>query len=405
MAYQPTVTLNANAVTHDAFGRQRISDLATLFDSQVQYDTQTLLWEYALTGTGAAAHLPNESSVRLRVAASGDKVIRQTRQYIRYQPGKSNLVAITFNMGATNANVRQRIGYFDAANGIFLERAGTTVKLVRRTFTGGSASDADAVAQASWNIDTFNGTGPSGLTLDLTKVQILLIDLQWLGVGRVRVGFDINGVFYPAHQFVHANILTSVYMTTANLPIRYEIEATGAPGGNVDLISICSSAASEGGFDIAGGYPRAVGNGATGITVTSRQAILSIRPKATFNSIVNRGQIVLEGWDVAAETNGCYYEIVYNGTLGGTPSWTSAGTNSIVEYDVAGTTVTGGDVIASGYVMASNQVKSAVNEALVTRLPLTLDIAGANPINVSIVCTSFTGNSIDRGAFQWREIF
>jgi hypothetical protein len=195
MSYFPNFSVSLkDGADKDAFGRLRTADPVSLFTSQFQYDLQPLLWESALSGSGTTTHLPNEAACRMRVAVAADEVIRQSRQYSRYKPGKSLLIAETFVMGAGTENVRKRVGYFDAQNGIFLEQNGIVdVALVRRTYTSGAAVD-NRVVQASWNVDKFDGTGPSGLTLDLTKAQILLMDLQWLGVGRVRIGFDIDGL-------------------------------------------------------------------------------------------------------------------------------------------------------------------------------------------------------------------
>jgi len=387
----------------DAFGRLRTSDPVTLFASQFQYDAQPLLWESALVGTGSVTHLPNESSIQMRVAASGDSVIRQSRVYTRYKPGKSLLVALTFVMGAGVTNVRKRLGYFDANNGIYLEQDGTAVSIVRRTYTSGSAVN-NAVLQAAWNIDKFDGTGPSGITLDLSKAQILMMDLQWLGVGRVRVGFDIDGVFWPAHQFLNANNLTTVYMTTANLPLRYELVATDTIGGNVDLIQICSMVTSEGGFETDFGFPRSVANGVVPISVTTRRPVLTIRPKLTFNSITNRGLIIPEEASLTAATNNAYWELVYNGVVA-TPAWTNVGTNSIAEVDIASTTITGGEVIASGYVLSGGfGSRLQIDNSITTRYPLSLDIAGTGFITLSLVCTSFTGTSSITGELSWREL-
>jgi hypothetical protein len=124
------------------------------------------------------------------------------------------LILNTFVFNEAKTGLRQRVGYFGANNGIFLEQDGTTVNLVKRSYISGSVVDTK-VAQASWNGDKLNGTGDSGLTLDLTKSQIFWIDVEWLGVGSVRCGFIINGEYYVAHTFHHANVLDSVYMTTA----------------------------------------------------------------------------------------------------------------------------------------------------------------------------------------------
>jgi len=401
MAASTTGLNDPAGMNFDAFGRLRTSAPYTLFESQNQYNTSSLLWEDVVTGGATSAHQSASSTVRLRVSTSGDKLVRQTRQYFRYRPGKSQFVAITFQSDSTNdTDVRRRVGYFDASNGAFFEQVGTTLKLCVRN--GGSDT---CTSQGSWDMDRLDGTGSSGYTLNILKSQILLIDLQWLGVGRVRFGFDIDGKAVLAHQVLNANAITATYMATANLPLRYEVEATGAVSTNHNLYAICATVQSEGGFEAELGYPRGAGSG-TAISVTTRRNVIAIRPKATFNSIVNRGLIVFESADLSAATNSAYCELIYNPTLGGTPSWASAGTNSIVEYDVAGTTITGGDVLAGWFTIAgSGSARGIGGKDLSQSLPLTLDTAGANPIVLSVACTSFTGTASVTAAMNWRELW
>lgn len=396
----------------DAFGRLRISEPVTMFDSQLQYDLASLVWDQSTAVSALVTHLPNESAAELSVTATiNSKAVRQSRQYSRYRPGKSMLIAITFVMGAGVTDVRKRVGYFDdsttggTGNGIFLEQNGTTdVALTRRTYTSGSQSDADRVVQADWNIDPFDGTGPSGVTLDLSKTQILEIDCQWLGVGRVRVGFNIGGCLCLAHEFTHANILETVYCTTMNLPIRYEIHKTATSDGVGTLKQICSCVISEGGYDTDRGSPRGTGNGITAVGVTTRRPILSIRPKTTFNSITNRGWVIPESLEIMATTNSGYWELVYGGTLGGSPSWGSAGDNSIVEKDVAANSISGGEILATGTIVAgAASGAGSIDDTILTKTLLTLDIAGTTATILSLVITSHTGTCNAIGHLRWRE--
>lgn len=394
-------TINTDNATGGAFGRLRTADPQTLFDYQPGYDKGLLLWEEALTGGGTATLNTAQATVELAVTtANGDKVIRQTRQYHRYQPGKSQLIYCTFVMAPAQTNMTQKVGYFDGDNGIFLSLEGSTLQLVRRTKTSGSVVDV-VVPQHSWNISTLTALDPS-------KAQILAIDLEWLGVGSVRCGFVIDGRVHFVHQFRHANNLDLVYMTTANLPVRYEIENTGVVATGASLKAICTTVISEGGFETERGYPFCASNGVTTVAVTARRAVLSIRPKATFNSVVNRGTILVSGANVYATTNPAFVEVVYGATIGGTPSWTSANDDSIVEYDVAGTTVTGGIVVNAFYVPAAaqgNQSTPGANQlGVLSRLPLTLDIAGVNPENLSIVVTSFDATTNVSGSLFWQEL-
>ena len=86
------------------------------------------------------------------------------------------------------------------------------------------------IPQSQWNIDTCDGTGPSGFYLDVNKIQMAYIDYSWYGAGKVRFGFkDQTGLVTYVHEFIHNNKFTEAYMRSGNLPARYEIENTGTP--------------------------------------------------------------------------------------------------------------------------------------------------------------------------------
>ncbi len=421
-ASNPSQIEFADSVALDSFGRLRVSQPTTLFDSQQEYGLDTVrTWDGVANGTystgssngsvtnGSNSVGPTNSDTRMTpVTVSSTDThysILQSRQYTRYIPGKSHLVFIT---------------------GIFVPRSGCAMAIVRRTSTSGSVVD-NSVAQSSWNIDKFDGTGPSGITLDFTKTQILAIQAQWLGVGRVIIGFDVNGVLYPAHQFLNSNVLDVPYTQTFNLPVRFEARCSGTTnmsragyfdayngsflqgtsataGGTINFV--CASVQSEGGEEMRG-FPLCISNGTTAISVTTRRSVLSIRPKATYNSRTNRAHIELADYIISAQTNGSFYEIVVGGTLGGVPSWTSVGANSVVEYDVSGTTVTGGQTIVNGYVLAGTGIaRGESSGAIDIRNPFVLrqvDSLTANQDVLSIVCTSLTGTSSVLAAINWHE--
>ena len=395
----------------DAFGRLRVSEPQTIFAYSNRYDSGGLFWEDSLTATGTATHLPNESSVRLRVAASGDKVIRQTKFYHPYQPGKSQKIVITGVMSdGTTTNTVRSWGYFDANNGYFWKLAADgTFSVNRRTYTSGSPVDTP-VAQSSFNVDKLDGTGPSGITLDLTKANIYFLDMQWLGVGRVRMGVSIpDGTTGKAHnivchEFLNANSLTTVHITTPALPVRYEIEATGAPGGNIDMIAICAEVASEGGLDPNRGVPFSQHNTATVTTSTTRTALVSIRPKALFNSITNRGLIVPESVTVYTAGNGVW-SLLHNSTIGGSPTWSSANSNSICEYSLSSGSSADGQIVRSGLIASAvGSAADTVGSEVTIPLPLTLNVASTSPISMTLAFTAFTGTPAAAGSINWREI-
>ena len=334
----------------DAFGRARFSQPYTLFDSQNRYEKNDLFSETTATG-GTVTYTANESTVNLNVTtSSGSEVVRQTYRSFSYQPGKSLLVLNTFVMPAAQNGQRIRIGYFNTENGVFIERDGTAVYIVRRTYVSGMAVD-NRVAQADWNGDKLNGTGDSGFTLDLTKAQIFWQDFEWLGVGAVRCGFVIDGQVIICHTFQNANSLTAVYMTTAILPVRYEITNTGATTSSATLKQICSTVISE------GGYEKKVTPTVVRMTTANTNIGSAFVPLMSIRLASGRtgAVIVPDGYSVLpTSSSSVTFEVVAvkNPTLTGA-SWGATDSNN-VERDLSATSYTGGTIVFSQYVLASN---------------------------------------------------
>lgn len=396
----------ADSPSIDAFSRLRTSDSVTLFDSQQQYGDNNLIWENALTGSGAVSNLLPESAVQLTNGGvtSGSLVIRQTKVNFRYQPGKSQLVLMTHVFGQGQTNVAQRYGYFNETDGIFIELNGTTLNIVKRSSASGTIVNT-SVPQSTWNIDKMDGTGPSGKTLDATKAMIFVVDFQWLGVGRVRCGFDIDGVLYYVHQFLHANNITSVYMATANLPIRAEVRNLGVAGGVVNMKQICCAVISESGFEGLRGLQYAKDSGTTSIGVTTRVPILSIRAKTTGpNSVRNSGQILPKDVEIIAATNACRWELVLNPTLTGANFIDFNAAYSIAQYDTTATALSGGLVIDSGFCPVGGGVARGLTTADLKK-ELTMVYSGLNSVQdtLSLVITSIAGTSNVNGSITWQE--
>jgi len=334
----------------DAFGRLRTTTPLTLFDSTNRYESD-VHFDTSTSTSGSITHLPNESTVRMDVTtASGSEVVRQTYKVFPYQPGKSLLVLATFVMNSPKTNLRQRVGYFSTQNGVFLQQNDSTVSFVLRSYTGGSVDESRAVTQANWNGDKLDGTGKSGLTLDLTKSQILFMDFEWLGVGSVRCGFVINGKFYIAHTFHNANLISTVYMTTATLPVRYEITNTGATASASSLKQICSSVLSEGGYEQVAADSVIRRTTQLSSIGTTFLPLLSIRLASDSLSSV----IILNDLKVLPTTSQNYEVVLLKN-----PTLTGASYNTTdflhVDYDVTATAVSGGTIIKQDYVTSTNQ--------------------------------------------------
>ena len=347
-----TVPVSIGGTNVDAFGRVRVSEPYTLFDSQNRYAADNQ-FNVATTGTGSTTYLPNEAAVKMEVTGAGvGSVIRQSYRSMPYQPGKGLLVLATFVMdGSQNINLTQRVGYFNDQNGVFFQRIDGVYSFVLRSYVTGSVSDARTVNQTNWNGDKLDGTGASGITLDPSKAQILWMDFEWLGVGSVRCGFIINGQYIVCHTFNNANDITSVYMTTAILPVRYEI-STSAPVAAY-MKAICCSVVSEGGFE------------QTSIDHVARRTTIfnNISTSALFFPIVSirlatgrTGAVVLPNRIQFLPTTSQNYEVALlkNPTLTGATWAATVPSDSNVEFDVAATAISNiGTIVQTDYVTST----------------------------------------------------
>jgi hypothetical protein len=349
------VSVNFYGGAVDAFGRARFSEPFTLFDSQSRYDKSDDFDESTATG-GTVTYLVNESTTNLNVTTSnGSEVVRQTKRSFSYQPGKSLLTLNTFVMGAAQSGIRMRVGYFNTENGVFFERNGSALRFVRRSFVTGSAVDT-IVEQADWNGDKLNGTGDSGFTIDLTKAQILWEDFEWLGVGAVRCGFVINGQTIVCHTFYNANNLNTVYMTTAILPVRYEVRNTTGTGTAATLKQICSTVISEGGYERK--VALSVARRTTSVSVaTALVPLVSIRLAAGRSGAI----VVPDGYSALGSGASAEFEIVLlkNPTLTGA-SWV-ASSSANVQEDTSATALTGGTIIRANYTSSGAQAGGSVD--------------------------------------------
>jgi hypothetical protein len=319
-----------------------------------------------------------------------------------YQPGKSLAIAQTFVIGPAQNGITKSVGYFDDNNGVFLRATNGTYSFVIRSNRSGTPADS-VYPQDSWNVDKFDGFGPSGVAIDFSKAQILLIDLEWLGVGRVRFGWNIGGKTYYAHYANHANIETGVYMSTPNLPLRAEISNSGSgPASSIE--TICSTVTSEGDIDTVGatrGPSPVAANTQTGYTTTTSVAS-ALRLKSThLGATINPFRISI----FLTTTDSFMWSLQLNPTLASDISGSFTGIpNSAVEYyygAVTPVTVTGeGYVLDSGIASNVAQVQSLqINTAI--RPGAAID--GTRDI-LALCLFSFTGVLSCRSTISWVEL-
>jgi hypothetical protein len=339
--------------SYDAFSRLRVSNPFTLFESQHRYEDNGK-WNNAVTGTAGTTYLTNESTVKL-TAANGGSITRETSKVFNYQPGKSLLIMNSFVFSASTVGVQQRIGYFNALNGIYLLQDGHAdgPAMVLRSYSSGAIVET-IIRQKDWNFDKFDGSGYSNRTLDLTKANIFWLDIEWLGVGAVRCGFVVNGEPCVAHTFYNDNINDSAYMTTAVLPLRCSLSNSTATSPFIK--QICNTVISEGGHNpesitysqssSASVYNVRLTNGTNGDRGKQFNAV-SIRLASTKLD----GIIIPAGISLVIEQAKKYqWSLIKNATFATTPTWLAHPDCATAEYTISDSIMTGGTIVRAGFV-------------------------------------------------------
>lgn len=412
---QPVLRTTNKIGQSDAFGRLRISQPFTLGDYKHLYGLDPNFIDN-ITNGGSVVFQANKACARLTTSNnSSSRVVHQTKFYHHYMPGKSQQILSSFNFYAATANVTKRTGYYDDNNGIFFEQTGDgTLSWVVRTYVNGQV-DENRKTQSQWNIDPCNGQGTSTFILDITKTQLIFIEFQWLGVGTVTVGFVHEGAFVPCHQFHHSNNLTTVYMSSPNLPVRCEILNTGTTAGAY-FDQICSTVVSEGGY-VEVGQDWAVSSPTArtmddGTTVP----IIAIRLKNTFRTYPNRMIVRMGNLSVFGTQENMEYKLIKLPNISqlttGT-AWVSVNDNSGVEYNVGATAYTDGEMIDGGYVSATTQGSQKSAGAPPSNIP---SAAKKNYIvqnfdstdsEIFVVAVTNIGSAdgTARVSLQWREIY
>ena len=399
---------------HDAFGKLRVANPYTLLDIKFPSDT-TATPEYlsndmliCTDSTDASATFGSSKCVMTTSTNSG-YYITQSRKYCIYQPGKSLLfLASGIIDDSTNTGTyTARIGYFDDNNGLFFENSSETINVVLRN----NSSDT-SIAQTDWNIDKFDGTGISGLTIEFQNSQLFVIDFEWLSVGRIRFGFYLFGRIYYCHQITNINSLTAPYMLTPNLPIRHEIRLTS---GVVTLTQICSSVISEGGYNPIG-RPFSVNNGITSITAgnNTQTPLLAIRGNSTAASVTNNKynhqNIVpsnIQIFDSQNNRNVFYEILLYLAPSTQTATWTAVDDNSVAEYALGSSITISGTpiVVDSGYVLGKGEIVfSNLSQIFTNLIQITSDIN--NVSDVLVIAASGIGDTASCfSSISWNESF
>jgi hypothetical protein len=330
--------------------RFKVSPYQTVFFNTFQYGKETDVWDERIVGVGTATHNPPSSNIVMQVGSTaGSKIIRQTKQVMRYIPGRGATLAFAIRLDTPVAGIRRRFGLFDDNNGAYFEDDGGTYSYVIRSSTSGIVTET-RVTRENWNGEKFDGNGYTGVVADPTKQQMISINYEWYGAGIVQFNWLMKNETIPSHTFENSNTNDRVWCSTPFLPIRVEIENKTGVAGTHYIYQGSNSLIQEGEPEKLGTLV-SIANPITGTTMSSSNTfypIVSIRLKSDELSAV----MLLRSLQAATNDNtNVYWKLLENATnTGGT--WVNhPDPNSFMQYNITESATTGGTTLLNGFVV------------------------------------------------------
>lgn len=343
-----------DTVQHTSKNRRKISSYEIISFNTFQHGDDPEIWDTAITGSSIALFDPYMGMMNLQVGGNtGDQVIRQTRRVVRYIPGRSNEISMAVKFTTPTTGVRRRFGVFDEFNGAFFEDGGDGNYYVVCRRNSSSGVIETKIPRFNWNIDKLDGTGPTGIVADPTKMQLMVIEYEWYGTGQVEFKFIIDNNAIAIHRFNHANISETAWSSTPFLPVRAEITNFGGVPGPHSFYVGSTSVLAEG--DVGPiGIEYNVASPITGKSAGQSNnfvPVISIRMQSDkLDSCI----IPVDFQAATLDNTGLFYRIVLNSVLTNAV-WNPVGNNSFCEYDIAATAQTNGKLLKSGYISPTSQ--------------------------------------------------
>jgi len=327
---------NTTPLALSAFGEVLTTIINPIVQIQFPYNINTRIVTPTVVGTGSVAQ--EESMAVLKTGTdTGSTAKMESKIVVRYNPGQGGVCKFTalFTEGA--AGTQQEVGLGDNTDGLFVGFNGVEFIINRRQ--GGSNN---FVNQSSFNMDTLDGDGPSGMILDTSKMNVFKIQFQWLGAGNLFFNIEdpVTGRFIMFHTIRYANNFIRPSLDNPTFPLRVFVD------NGATVLDIVTKVGSMGGF--TEGIVRDDGpinfSAVLGTAVsTTIIPVLSIRNKTTYQTKVNKVLIKLLNIGII-NTGGkeLLAQLILNGSLTDA-SFSSIDTNtSVMEEDSSASAITGG---------------------------------------------------------------
>ena len=400
----PTVT--------DMTNRIRVAIANQILETTWQYDLLPRIYSTSVTGAGTVTAPAQTDPAYAKIAtttASGDLAVLQTKRFLIYQPFRTHILTMGMILGQGKTNLVKRFGQFSNFNGWYFEQSGSNFYVGYRNNSFEVSGTIDTkIERASWNIDKLDGTGPSGLDIDtdLHNALTFYIEFVWHGTQGIIWGIQYFDRQFAVHRLIWSTTANKPFVRSALLPVRYEMENTGA------VASASTWFVGPNSFNIEGGEERkgqrfTASNATTSKLVnntTTPTLILAVRPKEFFNSVRNRGTIIPLEYSVLTD-NDIFVEILIQSIVtGGT--WISVDNTSISEYNTTFTSISGGYVVGGGYAGAAGNVAGSLANTFEANAFVCQDALNSNAQLAIVIRARKLGNNADvYGQLKWKEVY
>jgi hypothetical protein len=399
---EPIIRTKLSGIDTTAKNRVQVSTQSIALFSSTIYSDEPGVWDRSTASGGTVAYNTVAGGTELKVTSTvNSEAVVQSRRVMPYTPGRGMEISMAVQYNDETLGIRRRIGVFDELNGMYFEQdeTGEYYVVIRSDVSGTPVNTR--VARTDWNGVRFDGTEPNGITANPNTIQMFVIEYDWYGAGQVKFNYIINGYKYVVHTFNHANVLTTTFIRTPNLPVRYEIKNITGAAGIHELHKWGVSVIQEGAGDVgnigrSGDIINAIGGTTLGIA-GAFSPLVAIRLKSTRLA----GVVIPYAYQAVSTSNALmYHRLTSDPTItGGT--WVSYDADSFIEYNITATASTGGTVLTQGFTPAGDNGRTVLDPKVTWQM--TRNNMGTTS---QIICLEAAGDSNNikaLGSIGWVE--
>jgi len=234
--------------------QQRVSNQSLLVNSTWDIDKEPNIWTEDILADWTITHNPLAHSIEFDLVGATNP--SRAELYTKKNYNLNNLPSMLFqsirvqNSAYTNISGRIHFNFglveLDSSHQLnngpawLFEWSDSTAPLITCSLNNNNATAGVAANQAVWNIDVMDGTGVSGINLNVAQLESVItwvIDINPLG--RIRYGIQLSSnKINWVHQFFPEESLNFVHSHTSfNNPITYQFDSNATNNYHCEIFA------------------------------------------------------------------------------------------------------------------------------------------------------------------------